>query len=648
MESNNTRSIKEYEKEAYEMQQFNFSARQVSEYMSSIIEDCTQMKVEDLKCCLLKHCVNISPASIESATAMLLKERHSMLEKFMKQISIAVEEFFGIPANAVLEEDSLQMTQFTKIDEAQIDKEIVLLQERTKRAFILEECLKRERDILCKVKASEMMQKDSLEPDLQLTKNKMRCVIDIMEATRTTGKECFGSSFKICDNAAKSCMYFSCDTTIVDGKEEVRNHFPNHEEPILDTKVDCRYVHSNVFSQIQKPFDSYHQLNSVVLRQRRAAGISPLRMFNSFRPTWRVLSHILKEQRANCSSHMPIALRSKKPKSSHNAPQSFVDVRRVRAIGGSGGDGMVSFLQLWCNEMAGPDGGDGGNGGHVVLQASTNVQDLRHVKPLLKAQDGEKGFNRDCHGKSANHSVIPVPVGTIVISSEGKVIADLKEEGTMFVAARGGAGGHGNHFFVSPTEQSPKVAEYGAKGEDLQFTLEVRSMAHIGLIGFPNAGKSTLLQAISRARPKVAPYPFTTLKPHLGVVQYDDYDQVAVADLPGLIPDSHKNRGLGITFLKHAERCKALLFVLDLADPEPWTHFECLQFEIQKFSAELNKQPKLIVGNKIDLPEAKDNLPLLQERLGLPVIAISAKVGINLEELLQAIRRLYDQQLQAK
>ncbi|XP_021935302.1 mitochondrial ribosome-associated GTPase 2 [Zootermopsis nevadensis] len=328
--------------------------------------------------------------------------------------------------------------------------------------------------------------------------------------------------------------------------------------------------------------------------------------------------------------------------------QYFVDMRTVRAIGGNGGDGAISFLQLWANETAGPDGGDGGHGGHVLFHATKDVRDLRHLTSVLRAPDGEKGYNKDCHGKSASHTVIQVPIGTIIKSSSGKVVGDLKDEGTTFVAARGGAGGHGNHFFVSDTHQAPNIAEYGAQGEELQYVLEVRTMAHIGLIGFPNAGKSTLLQAVSRARPKIAPYPFTTLKPHLGIIQYDDYDQIAVADLPGLIPGSHKNRGLGIQFLKHAERCAVLLFMLDLATPEPWTHLEVLQFELSQFSPELLQRPQLVVANKLDLPEAKVNLTHLQRQVKLPVIAISAKMGINLEKLLKVIKETYDKNIKTE
>ncbi|XP_043489912.1 mitochondrial ribosome-associated GTPase 2 isoform X1 [Polistes fuscatus] len=342
------------------------------------------------------------------------------------------------------------------------------------------------------------------------------------------------------------------------------------------------------------------------------------------------------------NKHLANPLRSQKSKSLSNTSQYFVDIKQVRVIGGKGGDGTISFLQLWKNDRAGPDGGDGGHGGHVIFQVSKNTKDLKHIQSIFKAEDGENGASKNCHGKCAEHNIIPVPIGTIIRNIEGTILADLDQENSMFIAARGGAGGHGNPFFTSDTQQSPKICEYGANGEDLQYILEVRSMAHIGLIGFPNAGKSTLLRAISRARPKVASYPFTTLKPHVGMIPYDDYEQISVADLPGLIADSHKNKGLGITFLKHAERCAILLFVIDLSLDKPWEALEILKYEINQFNKNLNNRSLIVVANKMDLPEAEENLKLLKEKINMPIIPISAKVGINISTLLKEIRVLYD------
>ncbi|KAL1123985.1 hypothetical protein AAG570_001755, partial [Ranatra chinensis] len=284
------------------------------------------------------------------------------------------------------------------------------------------------------------------------------------------------------------------------------------------------------------------------------------------------------------------------------------DVKRLRAVGGAGGDGCVSLLRLWANENAGPDGGDGGCGGHVLIQASSDVRDLYDISTVVKANDGEGGSNNNCHGKNAQHTVIKVPIGTLVHDSKsGKVLCDLSEEGSGWVCARGGAGGRGNAFFATDVRQTPQIAEYGAKGEDISYVLELRTIAHFGLLGMPNAGKSTLLQAMSRAKPKVAPYPFTTLKPHIGIVPYSDYTNIAVADLPGLIEGSHMGRGLGIDFLRHASRCCGLILVVDtsVTEPSPASTLSMLKRELHSFSDRLADLPQFIVANKMDLPHAE-------------------------------------------
>ncbi|KAK9510739.1 hypothetical protein O3M35_005465 [Rhynocoris fuscipes] len=345
-----------------------------------------------------------------------------------------------------------------------------------------------------------------------------------------------------------------------------------------------------------------------------------------------------------CSTY-PKPLRSLKKKSSSKRVKHFVDSKRVTAVGGRGGNGCISFLQLWANENAGPDGGDGGNGGHVILQASNNVKDLNNVSTILKAEDGEKGRNKDCHGANAEHLVQEVPIGTVIRNDLGKNIADLCVNDAMFILARGGAGGRGNHFFVSDVVQAPMIAELGAEGEHKAYILEVKTIAHFGLLGLPNAGKSTLLQAISRAKPKVAPYPFTTIKPHVGMIQYSDYEQIAVADLPGLIEGSHKNYGLGIEFLKHAERCSCLLMVLD-ASQDPLSDLKILRSELQSYSDKLASKKQIIVANKIDLNESKENITHLEKLEGEEIIPISAKYGYNISVLLTHIRRIYDKLLE--
>lgn len=217
----------------------------------------------------------------------------------------------------------------------------------------------------------------------------------------------------------------------------------------------------------------------------------------------------------------------------------------------------------------------------------------------------------------------------------------------MFIAARGGSGGRGNKFFCTDEQQAPEICEFGAKGEDNNYYLELRSMAQVGFLGTPNAGKSTLLRAITRAKPKIAPYAFTTLKPHIGHIPYSDYEQIAVADLPGLIEGSAENCGLGIQFLKHAERCNTLLFVIDVSRNEPWNDYFMLINEMKKFSPELVTREKIIAANKIDLPGAEENIEIMREKLkDIPIIAISAKTGKNISELLQILRKVYDEQIE--
>ncbi|EDW11826.1 mitochondrial ribosome-associated GTPase 2 [Drosophila mojavensis] len=355
-----------------------------------------------------------------------------------------------------------------------------------------------------------------------------------------------------------------------------------------------------------------------------------------------IISKFLTKSRINYCQ-VATALRPKKSKSTRKEAQYFSDAKRVRAIGGKGGDGCVSFLQLWCNERAGPDGGDGGNGGHVIFQASNDVRNFNHVNSVLQAAEGGIGSAKECHGKNAKHTVIKVPVGTVVRNAEGLIVADLGSVDLMFVAARGGAGGKGNRFFTTDKETSPKVCEYGPAGEDMSYMLELRSMAEVGLIGFPNAGKSTLLNALTRAKPKVAPYAFTTLRPHLGTVQYDDHVQLTIADLPGLVPDAHRNKGLGIQFLKHAERCTLLLFVLDASAPEPWMQYKQLMHELEQFGGRLAKRPHLVVANKMDVESSASNFEQLQQQLQHPeLLGISAKMGHNLAKLLTNIRVAYE------
>lgn len=339
----------------------------------------------------------------------------------------------------------------------------------------------------------------------------------------------------------------------------------------------------------------------------------------------------------------PRAIKSQKPRAQSHSDRKFVDFKEVHVIGGKGGDGCLSFLQLPQNEWAGPDGGDGGNGGHVILEASRNVKSLGHVKSIIQGINGFDGRNKNCHGKNAKHISIKVPIGSIVRDTDQKIIANLKNDDHYFLAARGGSGGKGNRFFLSNEERAPTTVEEGARGEDRHILIELQTIAHVGLIGFPNAGKSTLLRALSRARPKVAAFPFTTLNPHIGMIEYDDYVQVAVADIPGLIEGAHRNRGLGFSFLRHIERCNCLLYVIDLSGHLCWTQLSALKFELEQYQKGLSERPHAIVANKIDLPWAKKNLDLLKKEVDLPIYAISAKHQENIDPLLSHIRQLYEE-----
>ncbi|CAG5114779.1 unnamed protein product [Candidula unifasciata] len=334
----------------------------------------------------------------------------------------------------------------------------------------------------------------------------------------------------------------------------------------------------------------------------------------------------------------------------------FVDYMQLEVCGGKGGNGMLSFLSLPCREWAGPDGGNGGNGGHVIFKAAVGTKSLAHLKSVEKAEDGLKGRTKHRDGRNAPHHILEVPLGTVVRSPEGKILSSLDKEGDLFIAARGGAGGKGNHFFLSNENRAPSAAEIGAAGVSRTLHVELKTMAHAGLIGFPNAGKSSLLRAISRAQPAVSAYPFTTLNPHVGMILYDDYQQVAVADIPGLIPGAHKNKGLGISFLRHIERCLCLVYVIDLSIDYPWEQLTHLRYELNQYQDGLADRPSLLVGNKIDIPGAVEKLEELKCFLSretdvgitscIPILGVSAKKLLGIDEFLHHLRIMYNDNVQ--
>ncbi|XP_074499919.1 mitochondrial ribosome-associated GTPase 2 [Sebastes fasciatus] len=325
----------------------------------------------------------------------------------------------------------------------------------------------------------------------------------------------------------------------------------------------------------------------------------------------------------------------------------FVDHRRVKLLAGSGGKGACSFHSEPRKEWGGPDGGNGGDGGSIIMKADKFVKSLAQVVPIYKGEDGQSGSRKNCYGRNGSLTYISVPLGTVV-KEEGQTVVDLSEHGQEYLAVFGGAGGKGNRFFLSNENRAPMTATPGVAGQERVLQLELRTMAHAGLVGFPNAGKSSLLRAISNARPAVAAYPFTTLNPHVGIVNYRDHEQVAVADIPGIIRGAHLNRGLGISFLRHIERCRFLLYVLDLSTPEPWSQLQHLRYELEQYEPGLSQRPQAIIANKMDLPEAREKLETLKSHVNQRVIPVSALTGQNTEELILHLRELYDGYLQGE
>ncbi|XP_030623660.1 mitochondrial ribosome-associated GTPase 2 [Chanos chanos] len=367
----------------------------------------------------------------------------------------------------------------------------------------------------------------------------------------------------------------------------------------------------------------------------------PLEVQNGVNETRRDFS----SSSSSCGKNRGVS--KKKELSEKKLTRYFIDHRRVKLVAGSGGNGACTFHSEPRKEWGGPDGGNGGNGGDIVIKVTRQVKSLSSVLAVYHGQDGESGGSKNCYGRNANSTYIYVPIGTIV-KDQGKTVADLSRHGQQYVAAYGGAGGKGNRFFLSNENRAPMMATPGEKGQERVLHLELRTMAHAGLVGFPNAGKSSLLRAISNAKPAVASYPFTTLNPHVGIVQYRDHEQVAVADIPGLIHGAHMNRGLGISFLRHIERCRFLLFVLDLSSPEPWAQLEHLRFELDQYDPGLSLRPRAIVANKMDLPEARENLQALRNRVTERIIPVSALTGQNTEELILHLRELYDGYLESE
>ncbi len=364
----------------------------------------------------------------------------------------------------------------------------------------------------------------------------------------------------------------------------------------------------------------------------------------------------------------------------------FVDHIRIYAKAGDGGHGSASFRRESFVPKGGPDGGDGGFGGSIILEASPHADNLTpfFYEPNVKARNGEGGSGRQCSGRSAEDKIVPVPIGTIVYRIPGElpdvgldpsiaygtdstyidfskspepddyerptkrksaaidpeeleVVVDLTETGQRFVLCQGGKGGLGNIHFKSSRNRVPTQFTEGEEGESGFFYLELRKIADAGLVGYPNAGKSTILTRLSAAHPKIAPYPFTTLTPHIGVVELPGYQRVTVADIPGLIEGAHENVGLGHDFLRHIVRCKLLVFVLDMAGSEgrePLEDLKTLRKELDLYDPRLSERPWIVVANKMDLPEAAEKMKAFRKQFKqLEVLPISADQGEGIEEL---------------
>ncbi len=318
----------------------------------------------------------------------------------------------------------------------------------------------------------------------------------------------------------------------------------------------------------------------------------------------------------------------------------FIDYTKVELRAGEGGQGAVSFRREKYVPKGGPSGGDGGRGGHIIFVVNPNLHTLRDIryKRLYKAENGKAGGPNQKTGRDGSDVYIPVPPGTVVKNSEtGEVVVDLVEPGQEFIVCRGGQGGRGNARFKSATHRSPRYAQPGLPGEQGVFELELKVLADVGLVGLPNAGKSTLLSKVSSARPKIADYPFTTLQPHLGIVKYAEYKSFVMADIPGLIEGASEGKGLGHQFLRHVERNRLLLFLIDICENNPVKTYEDLKKELYRFNRDLQLKPSMVVRTKCDLAKSGEINNKGWNVFDEPFIDISSVTGEGIQTLMKMI-----------
>jgi len=329
----------------------------------------------------------------------------------------------------------------------------------------------------------------------------------------------------------------------------------------------------------------------------------------------------------------------------------FVDEARIHVKAGDGGNGCVSFRREKFIPRGGPNGGDGGKGGDVILQADaqlTTLLDLIYPRQF-RAQKGSHGKGKDQTGKNGEDLIIRLPVGTLVYDDQAEeVLQDLLFDGQQFVAVEGGRGGRGNARFATPTLRAPRHAQKGEKGQERWLRLELKLLADVGLMGYPNVGKSTLLSRISSARPKIADYPFTTLVPNLGVVNREDHRPFVVADIPGLIEGASKGAGLGLTFLRHVERTRLLIHLLDISEGpsrDAVKDFHALNHELEAYDPLLQEKTQLVALNKIDLPLVRERATDIEnqfERMGYRLYLISGQTGEGVKELMEAVFLIFE------
>ncbi|HEX2268453.1 MAG TPA: GTPase ObgE [Pyrinomonadaceae bacterium] len=324
----------------------------------------------------------------------------------------------------------------------------------------------------------------------------------------------------------------------------------------------------------------------------------------------------------------------------------FIDRAKIHVQGGDGGNGVTAFRREKFVPRGGPSGGDGGRGGNVVLVADASLNTLLHLRynPRHVADRGLHGEGSNRSGREGEDLIVRVPVGTQIFDAEtGDLLYDLSHDGARWLAARGGRGGFGNAHFTSSTNRAPRYHQNGGKGEERELQLELKLLADVGLVGFPNAGKSTFISTVSAARPKIADYPFTTLEPHLGVVDAGDFRTFVIADVPGLIEGAHEGAGLGDRFLRHIERTKLLLHLVDvssLPQQEPVDAYETVNHELASYSEDLATRPQFVVATKIDALDDQQRLESLRERAqkdGKPFFAISSATGAGVRELIHAV-----------